>query len=95
MKRVYPLNIFGLSIISCGLAAKSCLTLVTPKTIARQAPLSMGFPRQEFWSGLPCPQPGDLPNPGIKPVPPASPVLAGMLFTTSATCKAPVIYIQC
>ena len=39
----------------------------TPWTVARQAPLSMGFSRQEYWSGLPCPPPGDLPNPGIKP----------------------------
>ena len=36
-------------------------------TVARQAPLSMGFPRQEYWSGLPFPSPGDLPNPGIEP----------------------------
>ena len=39
----------------------------TPWTIAHQAPLSMRFPRQEYWSGLPCPPPGDLPDPGIKP----------------------------
>ena len=41
---------------------------LTPWTVALQAPLSMGFSRQEYWSGLPCPPPGDLPNPGIKPV---------------------------
>ena len=41
---------------------------VTPWTVARQAPLSMGFSRQEYWSGLPFPSPGDLPNPGIKPL---------------------------
>ena len=40
---------------------------VTPWTIARQAPLSMGFSRQEYWSGWPCPPPGDLPNPGFEP----------------------------
>ena len=40
---------------------------VTPWTVACQAPLSMGFSRQEYWNGLPCPPPGDLPNPGIKP----------------------------
>ena len=40
----------------------------TPWTVARQAPLSMGFSRQEYWSGLPCPPPGDLPNPAIEPV---------------------------
>ena len=39
--------------------------------VAHQAPLSMGFSRQEYWSGLPCPPPGDLPNPEIKPAPPA------------------------
>ena len=39
---------------------------VTPRTVAHQAPLCMGFSRQEYWSGLPCPPPGDLPNPGIK-----------------------------
>ena len=44
---------------------------VTPWTVAHQAPLSMGFSGQEYWSGLPCPTPGDLPNPGIKPVSPA------------------------
>ena len=50
-----------------GVGAQSCLTLATPWTLARQAPLSKGFSRQESWSGLPFPSPGDLPNPGIKP----------------------------
>ena len=40
---------------------------VTPWTVAHQAPLSMGFSRQEYWSGLPCPPPGDLSNPGVEP----------------------------
>ena len=44
---------------------------MTPWTVAHQAPLSMGFSRQEYWSGLPFPSPGDLPNPGIKPGSPA------------------------
>ena len=44
---------------------------VTPWTVAHQAPLSMGFSRQEHWSGLPCPPPGDLPDPGIEPESPA------------------------
>ena len=49
-----------------------CVRLcATPWTLARQAPLSIGFLRQEYWSGLPCPPPGDLPNPGIKPKSPA------------------------
>ena len=50
-----------------GLVTKSCLTLATPWTVARQAPLSMGFSRQEYWNGLPFPSPEHLPNPGIEP----------------------------
>ena len=53
------------------LAAHLCLTLVTPWTVARQAPLPMEFCRQEYRKGLPFPSPGDLPDPGIKPRPPA------------------------
>ena len=53
---------------------------VTLWTIAHQAPLSMGFFRQEYWSGLPCPPPGDLPDPGIKPASLTSPALAGGFF---------------
>ena len=56
-------------------------------TVAHQAPLSMGFSRQEFWSGLPFPPPGDLPDPGIKPTPPASPALADRFFTTEPPGK--------
>ena len=54
-----------------GLVAKSCPTLATPWTVACQAPPSIGFSRQEYWSGLPFPSPGDLPNPGIEPRSPA------------------------
>ena len=61
---------------------------VTPWTIARQAPLSTGFSSQEHWSGLPFPPPGDLPDTGIKPASFMPPVLAGRLFTTSATWEA-------
>ena len=50
--------------------AKLCPTLVTPWTATHQVPLSMGFPRQESWSGLPFPSPGDLPDPGIEPASP-------------------------
>ena len=49
------------------LVAKSCLTVAIPWTVACQAPLSMGFSRQEYWSGLPFPSPGDLLIPGIEP----------------------------
>ena len=56
--------------------------------MVHQAPLSMGYSGQEYWSGLPCPPPGDLPNPGIKPATLMSPALAGQFFTTSATWEA-------
>ena len=62
-----------------GLVAKSCLTLVTPWTVARQAPLSMGFSRQEYWNGLPFPYPKDLPAQGIEP---RSPGLQGDCLPT-------------
>ena len=58
---------------------------MTPLTVARQAPLSMGFPRKEYWSGLPFPPPGDLPDSGIEPVSPAS---AGGFFTTERPGKS-------
>ena len=57
-------------------------SFANPKTVAHRAPLSMGFLRQEYWSGLPFPFPGDLPNPGIEPMSPGSPALAGRFFTT-------------
>ena len=57
---------------------------VTPWTIAFQVPLPLGFSRQEYWSGLPCPPPGDLPDPGIEP---ESPALAGRSFTTAPPRK--------
>ena len=54
----------------------------TQWTVARQAPLSMGAFKQEYWSGLPFLPPGDLPDPGIEPTSPGSPALAGRFFTT-------------
>ena len=66
-----------------------------PWTGAHQAPLSMGFSRQEYWSGLPFPSPEDLPNPGIKLVPLVSPALAGRFFTTSATWEAHICVYVC
>ena len=63
----------------------SCFSRVqlfkTPWTVACQAPLSMGYSRQEYWSGFPCPPPGDLPHPGIEPATLASPALADGFFT--------------
>ena len=72
------------------LVAKLCPTLVTPWTVDGQAPLSMEFPRQEYWSGLPFPSPEHLPDPGIEP---ASPALAGGLFTTEPPRKPEFWYI--
>ena len=76
----------------CMLNHFSCVRLfVTLWTVACQASLSIGFSRQEYWNGLPCPPPGDLPDPGIKPTSLMSPALAAGFFTTSATWGAPVI----
>ena len=58
-----------------GLIAKLYLTFVTPGTVAHQAPLSMGFSRQENWRGLPFPSPGYLPDPGIEPSSRVAPAL--------------------
>ena len=59
----------------------------TPWTIARQAPLSIGLPRQEYWNELSFPPPGDLPDPGIEPVSPTPPALAGRFFTIESPGK--------
>ena len=57
-------------------------------TVAHQALLSMRFSRQEYWSGLPCPSSGDLPNPGMEPVSLTSPALADEFLTTNSTWEA-------
>ena len=59
-------------------------------TVTCQVPLSMGFSRQEYWSGLPCPPPADRPGPGIEPMSLMSLVLADGFFTTSTTWEAPL-----
>ena len=61
---------------------------MTPWTVAHQVPPSKGFPRQEYWSGLPCPPPGDLPDPGLEPASLTSPAMTGGFFTTSTTWEA-------
>ena len=63
--------------------------------LAYQAPLSMESSRQEFWSGLQFPTPGDLPDPGIKPTSPESPALAGRFFTTASTGKPKIPLPTC
>ena len=63
----------------------SCVRhFATPWTVSHQAPLSLGFPRQEYWNGLPFPTPGDLPRPGIKPM---SPAFVGGFFTSEPPGK--------
>ena len=70
------------------MVANLCPTRVTPWTIAHQAPLPMGFSRQEHLSGLPFPTPGDLPNPGIELISLAPPALTGRFFTIVPTVKS-------
>ena len=73
----------------------SCVQLfATPWTIARQASLSVGFPRQEYWSELPFPPPGDLPDPGICLVSLSFPELADGFFTTSATWEVSYLFVM-
>ena len=77
----------------CVLSCFSCVWLCTTLwTVARQGPLSMRFSRQKYWSGFPCPPPGDLPDPGIEPASQISCVDRQILyhFTTSATREAPL-----
>ena len=73
------------AMLSCFNCVQLC---VISWAVAHHAPLSMGFSRQEYWSGLPCPPPGDLPNPGIEPGSLISCALASRFFTTSATLTA-------
>ena len=70
-----------------GMCAQLCLTLCDSVDCSPQAPLSLEFSRQEYWSGLPFPSPGDLPNPGFEFVSPASPELASGFFTTEPPGK--------
>ena len=64
---------------------------VAPRTGAHEDPLSVGFSRQKYWSGLPCPPPGDLPSSRAEPAFLTSPALAGWFSTTSATWEAPIL----
>ena len=73
----------GLCLVACHVPL-----FAIPLTVTLQTSLSIGFSRQEYWSGLPCPPPGDLYGPGIKPVSLTSPALLGRFFTTSATWEA-------
>ena len=78
----------GVSELCACVCSQSCLTLCDPlETVAHQAPLSMGFSRQEYCSGFSCPPSGDLPNPGMEPASLASPPLTGGFFTAAAPEK--------
>ena len=70
---------------------QSHLTHCVPMDCSPQGPLFMGFSGQEYWSGLPCPSPGDLPNPGIKYASVMFPAFTGGFFTTSFTWEAQYI----
>ena len=78
-----------INMCACYVASVMSNSLWPHGPVPRQAPLSMGFPRQEYWSGLPLPSPGDLPDSGIEPVSLRSSALADRFFTTSATWEAP------
>ena len=84
-----------LSARACALRCFSRVRLfATLWAIAYQAPLFMGFVRQKYWSGLPCPPPGDLPDPGIELPSPVSPALAGRFFTREAPRKLKCILLN-
>ena len=68
------------SVCSCARALSHVQLSAIPWTVAYRSPLSMGFPRQEYWSGVPFPTSGGLPDPGIEPKSLASPALAGRFF---------------
>ena len=73
-------------VVICGTCMQLCLTLCDP-TDCSPPPLSIGLSQQEYWSGLPFPFPGDLPDPGIEPTSPASPALIGRFFTAEPVGK--------
>ena len=77
-----------MSVCVCVKSLQLCPTLCYPMDCSLPGSLSMGFSRGESWSGLLCPPPGDLPDPGIEPMSLMSPALAGGFFTTSATWEA-------
>ena len=88
----FPVDIFfkGKCVPTCMLSRFSRVRLfATPWTVACQAPLFMGFSRQEYWSRLPCPPPGDLPDPGTEPSSLKPHALAARFSTTSAAWEAP------
>ena len=86
----YPQHIYSKEGLACFYHCACmpvCLVMCDSLEPHHNPPLSMGFSRQEYQSGLQSPSPGDLPNPGIDPISPASPALAGRLFTTEPSGK--------
>ena len=83
--------VYVLCVCVCVCVLSHVQLFATPWTVAHYTPLSMGFPRQEYWSRLPFPTPEDLPKPKIEPTSLASPALAGRFFITSATWEAHAI----
>ena len=75
----------------CACMLSSVRLFATLWTVVHQAPLSMGFSKQEYWSRLPFPTPGDLPDPGIKCTSLGSPAFAGGFFTNCTTWEAPYV----
>ena len=71
---------------ACAKSLQLCLTLCDPWSVAHQTPLFMGFSKQEYWSGLPCAPPGDLPNPQIEPVMLISTRIGTLLLAPKAHC---------
>ena len=82
---LFPCLLYVCCVLSCFNRIRLFVTLWA---VGHHAPLSMGFSRQEYWSGLPLPPSGDLPDPGIEPTSLMSPALAGGFFTTRATWEA-------
>ena len=89
LKIQYRFNLSNACVlIVCAKSLRLRQLYATLWSVAHKTPLSMGFSKQEYWSGLSCPSPGDLPDPGIKPTSLISPALAGRFFMASATSEA-------
>ena len=93
-RSVQVLNNGHMHVYVCECAVTSGWLFMTLWTVARQALPSVGFSREEYWNGLPCPLPWDLPSPGTEPASLTSPALAGKFFTTTATWEIQWSYIQ-
>ena len=87
---LHPIPLPSVCVLSCFSRVRLFVTLWT---VARQAALSTGYSRQEYWSGLPCPPPGDLPSPGIEPASLTSPALADRRFTTWEVFFDPLVEV--